>query len=69
MMIKEETRKDVRDSWPYLITLAAMIITGFILQIIFSDILGFRKELIPCIFFFSIIPFLTSFSTKDIPTS
>ena len=62
MMIKEETRKDVRSSWPFLITLAVMIISGFILQIIFSDILGFRKELIPCIFFFSIIPFLIMFN-------
>jgi len=60
--IKEETLNDIRTAKPYLITLAVMITTGLILQIIFYDLLGVRKELIPCFFFFSIIPFLIIFN-------
>ena len=60
--IKKETLDDIRSSKPYLITLAAMLLTGLILQIIFSNILGVSRELIPCIFFFSMIPFLIIYS-------
>jgi membrane protease YdiL (CAAX protease family) len=56
--LKPYILEDLKASYPFLITLAAMLLTGLILQIIFSDILGARKEIIPCIFFFSMIPFL-----------
>ena len=60
--LKTETVQNIKESKPFLYTLVVMISTGFILQIIFYDVLGFRKEIIPCIFFFSMIPFLIMFN-------
>lgn len=60
--LKPETIEDIRASKPFLYIITVMILVGFALQIVFSYGFGIGKDFIPCVFFFSMIPFLILFN-------